>query len=131
MSTSNKQVALDFFERLSRGEVGAALDLLADDATWSQVARAEGAAFKGTRTKAQFAELLGWLGSQLAGGIRLTATNVIAEGDWVAVEAESYAETSSGKIYNNVYVFVFEIRGGKIRKGREYFDTMHVQEVFG
>ena len=47
----------------------------------------------------------------------------------MAVEAESYGETASGKIYNNLYHFLFEIRDSKIQSVREYLDTMHAQEV--
>jgi hypothetical protein len=50
----------------------------------------------------------------------MTPKGITAEGDRVAVEAESYGETASGKIYNNLYHFLFEVRGGKIQAVREY-----------
>jgi len=42
---------------------------------------------------------------------------------------ESYAEISNGKLYNNRYHFLIEIRDGKIQAVREYLDTMHANEV--
>jgi ketosteroid isomerase-like protein len=51
------------------------------------------------------------------------------EGDRVAVEAESHGITTSGKTYNNVYHFLFEMRGEQIQKLRVYPDTIHAQKV--
>jgi ketosteroid isomerase-like protein len=67
---------------------------------------------------------------QLKGGLRMTVTNCIAEGDQVAVEAESYGELRNGRVYNNLYHLLLEIRGGKISTVREYYDTQHVHAVW-
>jgi hypothetical protein len=52
-----------------------------------------------------------------------------AEGDRVAIEAESFGRHVSGKTYNNKYHFVLRARGGKILEWREYMDTMHANDV--
>ena len=49
----------------------------------------------------------------------------------VAVEAESYGETTDGNVYNNEYHWLFEVRDGKIQGAREYMCTAHAVEVFG
>ena len=59
----------------------------------------------------------------------MTPKGLTAEGDRVAVEAESYGEMATGKIYNNLYHFLLEVRDGKIHAVREYLDTMHAKEV--
>ena len=48
----------------------------------------------------------------------------------MAVETESYAELNNGRVYNNLYHFVFEIKDGKIHVIKEYLDTEHTRAVF-
>jgi hypothetical protein len=125
----NKNVVLSFFENFSAGKVDAALAMLADTATWWVAGNPEKFVLAGTKTKAQFAELLNGIGAAIPNGIRVTPKGLTAEGDRVAAEAESYGETATGKIYNNLYHFLFEVRDGKIQAVREYLDTMHAKEV--
>jgi uncharacterized protein len=126
---ANKQVVLSFFEHFSAGTVDAALALMADTATWWVAGHPEKFTLAGTKTKAQFAELVQGIGAAMPQGLRVTPTGITAEGERVAVEAESYGETASGKIYNNLYHFLVEVRDGKIQAVREYLDTMHAKEV--
>ena len=53
-----------------------------------------------------------------------------AEGDRVAVEAETYGEHVSGKTYNNFFHFLLVIRDGKIQEWKEYMDTKHASYTF-
>lgn len=126
---ANKQVVLSFFENFSAGKVDAALALMADSATWWVAGKPEKFVLAGTKTKAQFVELLQGIGAAMPKGLRVTPTGLTAEGDRVAVEAESYGETTTGKIYNNRYHFLVEIRDDKIQAVREYLDTLHAKEV--
>ncbi|MBI3302160.1 MAG: nuclear transport factor 2 family protein [Deltaproteobacteria bacterium] len=125
----NKKVVLSFFENFSAGKAEAALGLMADNATWTVMGKPDKFALAGTKTKAQFTELLKGIGAAMPKGLRLTPKGVTAEGDRVAVEAESYGEHANGKIYNNQYHFLIEVRGSKIQAVREYLDTMHANEV--
>ena len=125
----NKNVVLSFFENFSAGKVDAALAMLADTATWWVAGNPEKFVLAGTKTKAQFTELLNGIGAAMPKGLRVTPKGLTAEGDRVAVEAESYGETATGKVYNNLYHFLFEVRDGKIQAVREYLDTMHAKEV--
>ena len=54
--------------------------------------------------------------------------NVIAEGDQVVVEGRSRGELNTGKTYQNTYLWVLEIRDGKVRHGKTYVDTLKVKE---
>ena len=127
MSTENsKQIVLGFFENLNAGNAAAALDALGDSATWWIQGNFP---LSGTRTKAQFVELLGQLGAAIDGALSLRVKGVTAEGDRVAVEAESFAKMKNGKTYQNRYHFLCEVRSGKIQAVREYLDTMHANEV--
>jgi uncharacterized protein len=125
----NKKIVLSFFENFSSGKMEQALALMADNATWSVMGKPDKFALAGTKTKAQFAELVKGIGAAMPKGLRVTPKGITAEGDRVALEAESYGETANGKVYNNMYHFLIEVRGGKVQAVREYLDTIHAQDV--
>jgi ketosteroid isomerase-like protein len=122
----NKKIVVGFLENLSSGNAAAVMNTLADSATWWVAGNFP---LSGTKTKAQFGELVGQLGNNIDGGLRVTPTGITAEGDRVAVEAESYARMKNGKTYQNKYHFLFVVRDGKIQQVKEYLDTMHANEV--
>ena len=64
-------------------------------------------------------------------GLIFTLYEMTAEGERVALEAESHGLHTSGKTYNNHYHFLFRIRDGKIAEIREYADTAHARDVLG
>jgi uncharacterized protein len=122
----NKKIAAAFFENLSSGNGAAVMNALADTATWWLAGNFPQA---GTKTKKEFAELVGSLGPKIDGPLTVKPTGVTAEGDRVAVEAESHAKMKNGKVYQNKYHFLLEIRDGKIQKVKEYLDTTHAEQV--
>ena len=69
------------------------------------------------------------MGDTIPNGLAITIKGLTAEGDRVAVEAESYGELVNGKVYNNEYHFMIEMSGGKISAVREYLDTIHAKEI--
>jgi hypothetical protein len=125
----NKKVVLAFFENFSSGKMQEALAMMADNATWSVMGKPDKFALAGTKTKAEFSELVKGIGAVMPKGLRVTPKGITAEGDRVALEAESYGEHANGKIYNNMYHFLVEVRNGKIQAVREYLDTIHAQDV--
>jgi uncharacterized protein len=124
----NKQVAADFLEAVSAGEWDRMLALMDDSFTWWL---AGSLPFSGTYTKQETLELLR---DQLAPACKVqpkyTPFAFTAEGDRVAVETEAHGEMANGRIYDNVYHSLFEIRDGRIFRFREYLDTMHVHDCF-
>ena len=122
----NKRIVLGLFENMSSGNGAAVMNALADSATWWVAGNFP---LSGTKTKAQFGELVGNLGANIDGALRVTPTGVTAEGDRVAVEAESHAKMKNGKTYQNKYHFLFVVRDGKIQQVKEYLDTMHANDV--
>jgi len=62
-------------------------------------------------------------------GLSLTAKAMTAEGDRVAIEAESLGKHISGNTYNNHFHILMEIKDGKVFTWKEYMDTMHANEV--
>ncbi len=128
--SENKHVVQTFLDAGARGDIQACFDQLAEDVAWTNIGRTK---YSGTYTgKADLtARLLGPLFGQLAGGIRSTIHNVIAEGELVVVQSTGEAMTTSGRAYNNTYCQVFTVRDGKIGAVTEYLDTALVNDVFG
>lgn len=83
----------------------------------------------GSYDKPAFAKLLSGVVETCEGPIRIKPKAFTAEGERVAVEAESEAMTKSGRRYHNFYHFLFTVRNGKIASVKEYLDTMHTQAV--
>jgi uncharacterized protein len=62
--------------------------------------------------------------------ISLEITSLIAEGETVALEWTSRAQTTSGEDYENQCAGVFTVRDGKIASVREYMDTQYAAAKF-
>ncbi|MCW0212305.1 MAG: nuclear transport factor 2 family protein [Pseudonocardia sp.] len=126
---TNKKLVTEFMEVFSTGDVEKILSYLDDSATWWVAGTIEGVS--GTKDKAAFGEMLSGLSALTkTGAIRLTPQALTAEGERVAAETESYSELSNGRVYNNLYHFVFIVRDGKIHAVKEYLDTEHTRAIF-
>ena len=129
-SAENRKLAEELFARLSAGDVPGALATMTDDATWVAAGRRELLPAAGTYSKERLARLFNAMFGQLKNGLKVTVKGTIAEGDRLALEAESYGELKNGRVYNQHYSFVFEFRGGRICAVREYLDTQHAHAVW-
>jgi len=126
----NKQAVADFLACFTAGDFAGVLGSMTEDATWRIPGKPELSRIAGPKTKAQMARVFEGMGAQLKGGLKMTVHHCIAEGDMVAVEAESYGELRNGRIYNNIYHLAIQMRGDKICAVREYYDTEHVHAVW-
>lgn len=64
--------------------------------------------------------------------VALDFHGMYASGDRVIVEETMTATLANGNAYANDYCFVFELRGGRIHRVREYMDTARAHRmVFG
>jgi ketosteroid isomerase-like protein len=126
----NKQIVKEFFERFSAADAAGALELLQDSAVWIAMGRAGGLPLSGERDKQAIGGLIEDVKAGFTNRIKLTPTGWTCEGNRVAVEVESWAEKSNGTVYNNFYHFLVVVEDGKISLIKEYFDTLHVKEVF-
>lgn len=125
----NKKLVASFWQAFSNSEFDKALAYLDDqEFSWWIAGDPANFALAGTRDKAQFADLLAGVAAECADGIKMTPSAWTAEGDRVAMEAESYAVVS-GKVYNNHYHFLHIVKDGKIRQVKEYLDTTHAAAV--
>jgi len=126
----NKQVVREYFAAINRGDEQGILDMTTQDFLFQTMARApEWLLPKWGRE--DFARVPSTMSALMKAPIQLSIAGMIAEGDSVAVEAETDGEMLNGRRYNNRYHFVFELRGGKLREVREYSCSHLAQTCFG
>ena len=126
-SERNKHLAREFFACFTTGDIAGALDRMADDATWWLPGKPGQLPIIGEQTKEQMARLFQAMTSQLENGrLPMTVKSIIAEGDQVALQAESHGQLRNGHVYNQEYHFALTFRDDKVAAVREYLDTQHV-----
>jgi ketosteroid isomerase-like protein len=111
----NKKIAAAFFENLSSGNGAAVMNALADTATWWLAGNFPQA---GTKTKKEFAELVGSLGPKIDGPLTVKPIGVTAEGDRVAVEAESHAKMKMARSIRTNTTSCSKSETARFRKSR-------------
>lgn len=123
---ANKRLVEELFEALSRADSAAVDRMYGEDFTlWTSGTLP----FSGTFDKAQSMRNLGLVLGLFPQGLKFTIDAMTAEGDRVAVEAQSDGLHVSGKRYHNRYHFLLVIRDGQVRQFKEYMDTAHAREV--
>ena len=128
---ANKRLVRDFLDHYAEARYDTALAMLAPDARWwipghPQEFPAAGWADKATVERRLAANL-----KLLPHGIEIIVGEMTAEGDRVAVEAESKSKLVNGTLYHNRYHFLFVVRDGRIHAVKEYLDTLHVVNTLG
>jgi len=129
-AAENKRFISNMFIELSKGNAEAFLGSIADDVRYTIIGSTK---YSGTFNGKQelISKLLGPLTAQLEGGIAVTPDNLIADGDYVAMQAHGKAQSKNGRSYNNTYCHVFRIANGKVQEVTEYLDTELVTSAFG
>ena len=122
----NRQLATELFEAISKADVAKLDELYADD---FEIWTAGSMPFSGTSNKAEALEGMKMIGSMFPEGLQFTILATTAEGDRVAIEAESKGVAASGVLYHNLYHFLMVVKDGKVHRFKEYMDTQHAQEV--
>lgn len=126
----NKTTAVEFFACLNNKNIAGALELMTEDATWLLPGKPENIPSAGLYNKERLGKLFHIMFKRLKDGLKMTIKSSIAEGDKVALEADSYGELTNGRIYQQTYHFLMEFRDGKISAVREYLDTQHAFAVW-
>lgn len=128
-STNKRCIVCEFFDRFSAGDIDGLLDMMTDDASWWVAGTIEGVS--GSYGKVAFGNLLRAVRPVYThGALVITPEAFTVEDDRVAVEATSFAELAAGGIYTNSYHFLIELQEGKLRRVKEYADTMRLAETF-
>jgi len=115
-------------EARSRRDPAPFIAAMADDFVWRITGSS---AWSGEYVgKADVCErLLKPLYTQFVAPSSLTATRILADGDYVVVECQGDATKISGERYANTYCFVIRIQDGQLREMTEYMDTALVERV--
>ncbi len=123
----NKEICREFLYHLARIDVSASLACVTDDVVWwVQGDWPNGNEHHG---KEAVARLFDNVKDILVGDLSFELGALTAEEDRVAVEMQSHAELTNGKVYRNTYHYLFTIRDGLISRCKEYLDTKHLVET--
>jgi ketosteroid isomerase-like protein len=128
---ANKQTVLDFLGHYAAGRYDTALAMLAPDSQWWLPGHPDEFPAAGWVDKATVERRLASNLKLLPHGLEITTGAITAEGDRVAIEAESKATLVNGRLYHNRYHFLFVLRDGSIVAVKEYLDTLHAKEALG
>jgi len=122
---SNKALVLRACEATDKGDGETLLDCLHDEVTWLVPYRKDRFKHGGTMDKAGVRELIEWFFPQFS-EFSFEVTNIIAEGDHVAVQARARGVGPGSAVYSNHYHFAYEIKDGKIYYIKEYVDPFEL-----
>ncbi len=121
----NKRVVTAFIDDLSANRYDEAWALVRPDAElWILTERR-------VISPAQYAEMYDQLITTrfVEAGVKITIEQLTAEEDRVAARCESYGEMKNGRVYNNLYHFLFQLEDGLIVKLWEFSDSHHARTV--
>ena len=116
----NKALVRRFFEAMNTGDTAGILESYAED---GYVQTMGNTLISGVYSKDEIKGFADGIYEAFPQGLSFTIVGITAEGDRVAVEAESSGQHVSGEAYNNFYHFLFIIRDGKVASMKEYLDT--------
>ncbi|MFJ3776323.1 nuclear transport factor 2 family protein [Streptomyces sp. NPDC090075] len=131
MSTAKttKAVVQQLFGHLQEGDMQGAQELMTEDATWRVSGHPESIPLAGTYCKHELPGLMAMVGKAMPNGIRMAVTGITADDTRATVEAEVHGVSPAGKVYDNRNCFVVDVQDGQVSAIREYYDTIHTNEV--
>jgi ketosteroid isomerase-like protein len=130
MSTDNKAVMRHIFAELARGNLKPFADAMVEEFCWT-IAGTSTWGHTWSGKQAVLNELMKPLFARFSNIYTCEAHRMIAEGDYVVVEARGKVTTKSGKAYNNSYCYVCRLLAGKLVEVTEYMDTEMAAAVLG
>lgn len=124
----NKAILTAVFAETAKGNGRPFVEALADDVQWTIIGTTPWSkTYVGK--EAVIKDLLRPLGRQLGGASVIAASQFIAEGDLVVVQATGHNTTVRGQKYENAYCWVIRMREGKVCELTEYADTQLIESV--
>ncbi|MFC3077782.1 nuclear transport factor 2 family protein [Phenylobacterium terrae] len=129
-AADNKRLMQEIFARLAEADPTLFLQHLADDVvvtitgenSWSRSFHGKDAARKG---------LWGYVNSLVAAQGRTFPFRILADEDWVVLEARGDMTTKAGQPYRNHYCLLYRLQDGKIVEMREYQDSSMCERILG
>ncbi len=126
----NKHIAYEFYRCFTANDIPGVMATMTQDASFWIAGQATNTASSGEFSRPQIERMFLGMLSRLKKGLTMQVKSCIAEGDRVALEVVSLGELKDGRIYDQQYHVVMQIRDGKIASIREYLDTQHVQQIW-
>lgn len=128
-AAENKRLMTELFEAVARGERTKFAARLAEDIVFTVTGECSwSGVYRGRDTVARYFGLL----AELAPGERRTVPfRILADEDWVVVEARGEMVSRAGQPYRNHYCLMYRLRDGMIVEMKEYMDTGLCERVLG
>ncbi|WP_312407267.1 nuclear transport factor 2 family protein [Rhizobium sp.] len=123
-----EDVARAFLDALGRCDTETMSDLSTEDMTWWIM---PGNKFSGLHAKDSYLKNLPELLKNASGPLKLVYHEITGENDRLAVVAKGDLPMKDGRHYRNDYHFLLRFRDGKIASGKEFTDSLHINEIFG
>jgi ketosteroid isomerase-like protein len=127
---NNEATVRKFFEVLNTGDLAVLKALFHKDAQW--VVRVKNIPGAGTHKGRDFicGEFLAPVRDAFVDGDpKTTITNVVAQGDWVALQSRAVGKRrSDGKVYDNEYAWFIKIKDGQILEIHEHMDSLYTSK---
>lgn len=125
----NKRIARELLEA-SAVHDGAKFDaLLHPNATYWTLGKPHLFRASGEKTRAAIVAYMS-SPSIFPGGVAVRFGAVTAEGNRVAIEAETEGRMPDGRVYTNLYHYLMEFEDGLVSRVKEYLDTQAAVEFF-
>lgn len=126
----NVDLVLAYLDARKRGDLDAAFDLVADDASQRLMFEMPGSpgVWHGKDGLRSFVTNLKRL---FPGGTTVTVERIHGSETSVAVETVNSGTTFKGTEYRNRYCYIYEITDGKISAIREYADSHYARDALG
>lgn len=130
--TDAERIVLEFFARLSTGDLDKVREVLHEEATWTpQVREVPGAGVHRGHRGIIDEFLAPVRGLFKPGDPKVLVDSIGSRGPLVFVESHSGGCLADGRPYENRYAWAVEVRDGKVHAVREYFDSHYVIGLFG
>lgn len=123
-----EDVARAFLDALGRCDTETMSDLSTEDMTWWIM---PGNKFSGLHAKGSYLKNLPELLKNASGPLKLVYHEITGESDRLAIVAQGDLPMKDGRHYRNNYHFLLRFRDGKIASGKEFTDSLHINEIFG
>ncbi len=124
--TTPKELALNWFTALVRGDAEVAAQLVAPEFRYFLIGNMPASGWQNLQ---EFGETAQEVVGSLAGPQTFRIGEVTAEDDRVWIEAECEGPLTSGGTYANTFVFAMKVRDGKVVELKEFCDTLHAFEA--
>lgn len=124
----HEDVAKAFLDALGRCDTGTMSKLSTEDMTWWIM---PGNKFSGLHAKTSYLANLPKLLENASGPLMMDYHEITGESDRLAIVAKGDLLMKDGRHYRNNYHFLLRFRDGKIASGKEFTDSLHINEIFG